>query len=106
MIKLDEKDLELINEFVNFLGENEAQDTEYPYVTEGLEWLKSIKDKTKEFKKMLSLYYIVYYEEDNPILYAEFNNNSVYLELKNGYVFESKNKDYINLAIKKNDEVK
>ena len=48
MIKLDEKDLELINEFIKFLGE-ESQDTEYP-VTQGMIILKDVENKTQAFK--------------------------------------------------------
>ena len=65
MIKLDEKDLELINEFIKFLGE-ESQDTEYP-VIRGMEILKDVEDKTKAFKEMFSLYSIAYYENKTPI---------------------------------------
>lgn len=101
MIKLDEKDLELINEFIKFLGGEENQDTEYPYAINGIEKLKYAEDKTKAFKEMFSLYDINSYENKNPIIYAEFNNNNVYLELERGYVFENENKDYINLVIKK-----
>lgn len=101
MIKLDEKDLELINEFIKFLGSEKTQDTEYSYVTNGIEVLKYAEDKTKAFKEMFSLYDMVSYENKTPIIYAEFNNNDVYLELKKGYVFKNENKDYINLVIKK-----
>ena len=104
MIKLDEKDLELINEFVKFLGREETQDTKYPYVIKGLELLKTIADKMEAFKEMLSLYAIVYYGNKNPIDYAEFNKNSVYLELKNGYAFKNNNVDSISLAIEKVDD--
>lgn len=104
MIKLNEKDLELINEFIKFLGEEETQDNEYPNAIEGLELFKSIKDKINVFKEMLSLYAIVYYGNKNPIDYAEFNKNSVYLELKNGYAFKNNNADSISLAIEKVDE--
>ena len=97
MIKLDEKDLELINEFIKFLGE-ESQDTEYP-VIRGTEILKDVEDKTKAFKEMFSLYSIAYYENKTPISYAEFNKNNVYLELKNGYSFNDNNKYYIKLNI-------
>ena len=97
MIKLDEKDLELINEFIKFLGE-ESQDTEYP-VIRGMEILKDVEDKTKAFKEMFSLYAIAYYENKTPISYAEFNKNNVYLELKNGYSFNDNNKYYIKLNI-------
>ena len=101
MIKLDEKDLALINEFTKFLGSEKTQDTEYSYVTNGIEVLKYAEDKTKAFKEMFSLYDMVSYENKTPIIYAEFNNNDVYLELKKGYVFKNENKDYINLVIKK-----
>ena len=104
MIKLDEKDLELINEFTKFLGEEENQDTEYPYTIKGIEILKGVDDKINAFKEMLSLYAIAYYENKNPINYAEFNKNSVYLELKNGYIFKDSNADDINLVIEKVDE--
>ena len=97
MIKLDEKDLELINEFKKVLGE-ESQDTEYP-VIRGMEILKDVEDKTKAFKEMFSLYAIAYYENKTPISYAEFNKNNVYLELKNGYSFNDNNKYYIKLNI-------
>lgn len=103
MNKLNEKDLELINEFIKFLGE-ETQNIEYPYAIEGLELFKSIKDKTKVFKEMFSLYAIVCYNNENPINYAEFNNNNVFLTLKTGYVFKNNNNYYINLAIKKVDD--
>ena len=97
MIKLDEKDLELINEFIKFLGE-ESQDTEYP-VIRGMEILKDVEDKTKAFKEMFILYSIVYYENKTPISYAEFNKNNVYLELENGYSFNDNNKYYRKLNI-------
>lgn len=100
MIKLDEKDLELINEFTKFIGGEENQDTNNP-VIRGIEILKYAEDKTKAFKEMFSLYDMVSYENKTPIIYAEFNNNDVYLELKKGYVFKNENKDYINLVIKK-----
>ena len=98
MIKLDEKDLELINEFIKFLGE-ESQDTEYPDAIRGMEILKDVEDKTKAFKEMFILYSIAYYENKTPISYAEFNKNNVYLELKNGYSFNDNNKYYIKLNI-------
>ena len=104
MIKLDEKDLELINEFIKFIGSEETQDNEYPYAIEGLELFKSIKDKMKEFKEMFSVYAIASCEKDNPVIYAEFNNNDVYLELKEGYVFKNNNNYYMNLAIEKVDD--
>ena len=104
MIKLDEKDLELINEFIKFLGSEETQNIEYPYAIDGLELFKSIKDKMKEFKEMFSVYAIASCEKDNPVIYAEFNNNDVYLELKEGYVFKNNNNYYINLAIEKVDD--
>ena len=104
MIKLDEKDLELINEFVKFIGEKETQAPKYSYVTNGIEVLKYAEDKTKAFKEMFSLYDMVSYENKTPIIYAEFNNNDVYLELKKGYVFKNENKDDINLAIEKVDD--
>ena len=103
MIKLNEKDLELINEFIKFLG-GESQNIENPYAIEGLELFKSIKDKMKEFKEMFGLYAIASCEKDNPITYAEFNNDNVYLELKEGYVFKNNNNYYTNLAIKKVDD--
>ena len=101
MIKLDETDLELINEFIKFLGEKETQGHKYSYVTNGIEVLKYAEDKTKAFKEMFSLYDRVNCENKTPIIYAEFNNNSVYLGLEKGYVFKNENKDYINLVIKK-----
>ena len=97
MIKLDEKDLELINEFIKFLGE-ESQDTEYP-VTQGMIILKDVENKTQAFKEMFSLYAIAYYENKTPISYAEFNENNVYLELKENYVFKNENKYYTKLEI-------
>ena len=104
MIKLDEKDLELINEFVKFIGEKETQAPKYSYVTNGIEVLKYAEDKTKAFKEMFSLYDMVSYENKTPIIYAEFNNNNVYLELKEGYVFKNNNNYYMNLAIEKVDD--
>lgn len=103
MIKLEEKDLELINEFVKFLGGEETQDTEYPYAIRGIEILKDVEDKTNAFKEMFSLYAIASYENKTPITYAEFNENNVYLELKGNYVFKNENKYYIKLEIKKVD---
>ena len=104
MIKLDEKDLELINEFIKFLGREETQGIENPYAIEGLELFKSIKDKMEEFKEMFGLYAIASCEKDNHIIYAEFNNKDVYLELKEGYVFKNNNNYYISLAIEKEDD--
>lgn len=104
MIKLEEKDLELINEFVKFLGGEETQDTEYPYAIRGIEILKDVEDKTKAFKEMFSLYAIASYENKTSITYAEFNENNVYLELKGNYVFKNNNADSISLAIEKVDE--
>ena len=101
MIKQDETDLELINEFIKFLGSEKTQNTEYSYVTNGIEVLKYAEDKTKAFKEMFSLYDRVNCENKTPIIYAEFNNNSVYLELEKGYVFKNENKYYISLAIEK-----
>lgn len=97
MIKLDEKDLELINEFIKFLGE-ESQDIEYP-VIQGMIILKDVEDKKQAFKEMFSLYAIAYYENKTPISYAEFNENNVYLELKENYVFKNENKYYTKLEI-------
>ena len=104
MIKLDEKDLELINEFIKFIGSEETQDNGYPYAIEGLELFKSIKDKMKAFEEMFSLYAIASYENKTPITYAEFNNNNVYLELKGNYVFKNNNNYYMNLVIEKVDD--
>lgn len=104
MIKLDEKDLELINEFIKFLGEKENQDTKYPHAIKGIEILKCVDDKINAFKEIFSLYAIAYYNIKNPIDYAEFNKNGVYLELKNGYIFKDSNASDINLVIKKVDE--
>ena len=104
MIKLDEKDLELINEFTKFLGSEKTQDTEYSYVTNGIEVLKYAEDKTKAFKEMFSLYDRVYYDNKTLIIYAELNNNDVYLELKKGYAFKNNNADSISLVIEKVDE--
>lgn len=103
MLKFDEKDLELINEFIKFLGE-ETQNIEYPYAIKGIELFKSIKDKMKEFKEMFSVYAIASYENKTPITYAEFNNDNVYLELKEGYVFKNNNNYYMNLVIEKVDD--
>ncbi len=104
MIKLDEKDLELINEFIKFLGEKENQDTKYPHAIKGIEILKCVDDKINAFKEMFSLYAIASYENKTPITYAEFNENNVYLELKGNYVFKNENKYYIKLEIKKVDD--
>ena len=102
MIKLDEKDLELINEFIKFIGSEESQDNENS-VIRGIEILKDVDDKINAFKEIFSLYAIAYYENENPIDYAEFNENNVYLELKGNYVFKNENKYYIKLEIKKVD---
>lgn len=104
MIKLDETDLELINEFIKFLGKKETQSTKYSYATNGIEVLKYAEDKTKAFKEMFSLYDKVNCENKTPIIYAEFNNNNVYIELEKGYVFKNENKYYISLAIEKVDD--
>lgn len=104
MLKLDEKDLELINEFTKFLGSEETQGSKYSYVTNGIEVLKYAEDKAKAFKEMFSLYDRINCENKTPIIYAEFNNNDAYLELEKGYVFKNNNNYYMNLVIEKADD--